>query len=99
MKVFRLPFLAMWMALMAGGIHAAPGDLDTLFGTAGKVTTSIGGGDDRGHAVVMQSDGKLVVAGYYYNGSNNDFAVVRYNADGTLDTSFNGTGKATCDFG
>ena len=41
----------------------------------------------------MQSDGKIVVAGNSYNNNNDDFAVVRYTSTGTLDTSFNGTGK------
>ena len=38
----------------------------------------------------MQPDGKIVVAGSSFNGSNDDFALVRYNADGSLDTSFGG---------
>jgi len=36
--------------------------------------------------VAVQSDGKIVVAGESYNGSNNDVAVARYNSDGSLDT-------------
>ena len=59
----------------------------------GKVTTAIGSSDDYGYSVAVQSDGKIVVAGYSYNGSNYDFALVRYKANGSLDTSFNGTGK------
>ena len=47
----------------------------------------------------MQGDGKIVVAGVFNTSRNNDFAVVRYNANGTLDTSFNETGKAAADFG
>jgi hypothetical protein len=39
-----------------------------------------------GYSVIQQADGKLVVAGYSYNGSNDDVALVRYNADGSLDT-------------
>jgi uncharacterized delta-60 repeat protein len=70
---------------------AAVGDLDTSFGTGGKVTTAIGGGSDAATSIALQSDGKIVVAGNSDNGSNADFAVVRYNTDGLLDTSF-GTG-------
>jgi uncharacterized delta-60 repeat protein len=45
-------------------------------------------------SVGIRSDGKIVVAGNsFIDSSNNDFAVVRYNANGTLDTSFNETGK------
>jgi uncharacterized delta-60 repeat protein len=49
--------------------------------------------------VIQQADGKLVVAGYSHNGSNSDFALVRYNADGSLDTGFDGDGKVTTDIG
>ena len=75
------------------------GNLDLTLGGTGKVTTPIGGGDEVAHSVVAQADGKIILAGSSSNGSNNDFAVVRYNADGTLDTSFNGTGKVATDFG
>jgi uncharacterized delta-60 repeat protein len=76
------------------------GNLDKAFGEAGNVTTSVGGKNDSAESVIMQSDGKIVVAGYsFIDRNNNDFAVVRYNANGTLDTSFNKTGKATADFG
>ncbi|WP_300329058.1 DUF4347 domain-containing protein, partial [Accumulibacter sp.] len=71
------------------------GSRDTDFGTGGKVTTAIGAGDDRALGVAVQSNGRIVLAGYSYNGSNNDFAVVRYNSDGTLDTTFSGDGKLT----
>ncbi len=67
------------------------GSLDTGFGTGGKVTTSIGMGNDLAYNVAVQTDGKIVVSGESNTGSNDDFAVVRYNSDGTLDTSF-GTG-------
>ncbi len=75
------------------------GSLDTSFGSDGKVTTPIGSGDDEAYAIAIQGDGKIVVAGYSSNGSNNDFAIVRYNADGSLDTSFGTGGKVTTDFG
>jgi uncharacterized delta-60 repeat protein len=67
--------------------YNADGSLDTGFDGDGKVTTAIGTGYDEGYSVIQQADGKLVVAGTSYNGSNNDFALVRYNADGSLDTS------------
>lgn len=64
--------------------------LDTSFGTGGIVTTAISAGQDRGEAMVLQTDGKIVVAGHKNSGAgNNDFALVRYNPDGSLDTSFN----------
>jgi uncharacterized delta-60 repeat protein len=71
------------------------GSLDTTFGTGGKVTTQIGSRDATATDVVLQSDGKIVAAGYSYNGSNYDFAIVRYNTDGSLDTTFDTDGKVT----
>jgi uncharacterized delta-60 repeat protein len=79
--------------------YTADGSLDTSFGDAGKVTTSIGGKNDSAESVVIQGDGKIVVAGWFNASSNNDFAVARYSVNGTLDTSFNETGKTTADFG
>jgi uncharacterized delta-60 repeat protein len=75
------------------------GILDTTFNTTGKVTTTIGSGDDFGYGVAVQYDGKIVVAGDSNNGNNFDFAVVRYNTDGSLDTNFGGTGKLTIPVG
>jgi uncharacterized delta-60 repeat protein len=75
------------------------GSLDTSFGSGGKVTTAIGATDEAASAVAIQSDGKIVAAGYVYNGTDNDFAVVRYNTDGTLDLSFGTGGKVMTDFG
>jgi len=75
------------------------GSLDTLFGTEGKVTTAIGAGDDLANSIVLQSDGKIVVAGQSQIASSFVFAVVRYNTDGSLDTTFGTDGIATTDFG
>jgi len=76
---------------------AADGDLDTSFDTDGKQTTAIGPRSSEANSVVVQNDGKIVVVGYSQNGSNNDFAVVRYNTDGSLDTTFDSDGKQTTD--
>lgn len=77
------------------------GTLDPTFGTGGKVTTAVGSFGSLGQAVAIQPDGKIVVAGYSeVNGLNQtDFALVRYNANGTLDMSFDTDGKLTTDFG
>ena len=75
------------------------GSLDTSFDSDGKVTTAIGSANDSAFSVAIQSDGKIVVAGYSDNGSNDDFALVRYNTDGTLDTSFDSDGKVTTAIG
>jgi uncharacterized delta-60 repeat protein len=66
------------------------GSLDTSFNGTGIVITSVGSSRDYAQSVAIQADGKIVVAG----GSGfNDFAIVRYNRDGSLDTTFNGTGR------
>src|SRR5439155_1232674 len=57
--------------------------------------TAVLSSDDVANSVAIQPDGQIVAAGYSYNGSNNDFFVVRYNADGSFDPSFGGTGKVT----
>jgi uncharacterized delta-60 repeat protein len=79
--------------------YNSDGSLDTSFNGTGKVSTAIGSSQDIGESVAIQSDGKIVVAGQSYIGSNYDFAVVRYNSDGSLDSSFNGTGKVTTPIG
>lgn len=73
--------------------YDATGTLDTTFGTGGIVTTPVGAANDEATAAALQLDGKITVAGRSFNGSNNDFAVVRYNVNGTLDTSFDVDGK------
>jgi len=75
------------------------GSLDTSFDGDGIVTTDIlTNREDRATSVALQSDGRIVIAGYTNNPSfKNDFAVVRYNTNGSLDSSFNGTGKVTTD--
>jgi len=76
------------------------GTLDTTFGTVGKIQTGISSGsDDAANDVVMQSDGKIVAGGYTDAGGSYDFVLVRYNTDGSLDTTFDGDGKVTTDTG
>src|SRR5688572_15160508 len=73
--------------------YAAPGDLDTTFAGTGKSRIGFFSGTDAGNGIAVQADGKLVVAGSSVNGSNEDFSVIRFNTDGTLDTSFGDNGK------
>jgi uncharacterized delta-60 repeat protein len=75
------------------------GSLDTTFDGDGKVTTAVGSSHDAAHSVAIQSDGKIIVAGYSDNGSNYEFSLTRYNSNGSLDTTFDGDGKVTTDFG
>lgn len=67
---------------------AAPGDLDPSFADDG-ISDFDWGADDVANAVLVQPDGKIVVAGSGDLGE--EIVIGRLNADGTLDTSFNGT--------
>jgi uncharacterized delta-60 repeat protein len=73
------------------------GSLDTTFDNDGIVTTSIGVGNDLAVSMIIQDDGKIVSAGESSNGDNDDIALIRYNTDGSLDTSFGDDGIVTTD--
>ena len=80
----------------------AAGAVDTCFGTNGTITTDITNDRDYSRALALQSDGKIVVAGisgYSATAGNADFTVVRYNTDGSLDTSFDDDGIVITDIG
>ena len=66
------------------------GNLDTNFGVGGKVTTDLGTTYEYATAVAIQTDGKIIAAGKMINGdiSNADFAMVRYESNGDVDTGF-----------
>jgi uncharacterized delta-60 repeat protein len=68
------------------------GGLDNTFGTKGVVLTKLSTSSDYAYAVAIQTDGKIVAGGYASNGTNNDFAVLRYTTDGILDNTFSGDG-------
>jgi len=74
------------------------GSLDNTFDIDGKVTTDFGS-VDVGYGAVVQADGKVVVAGYSTIDPWDVFALARYNPDGSLDSSFDGDGRVTTDFG
>lgn len=84
--------------------YGANGALDTTtFGTGGIVTTNAGG-VDFANAVAVQVDDKIVVVGHAnvnFSADASDISLVRYNSDGTLDTTTfgNGTGIVTTDLG
>ena len=74
------------------------GSLDNTFDADGKLTTAIGLTDDEATAIAIQTDGKIIAAGFSYNGTNNVFALARYNTDGSLDNTFDADGKVTTAF-
>jgi uncharacterized delta-60 repeat protein len=74
------------------------GTLDTTFGSGGKVFTDFFGSDDWANALVVTDDGKILAAGRVWNpASHEDFGLVRYNPDGSLDTSFGDNGLVVTD--
>lgn len=79
--------------------YESNGTLDSTFDGDGKVTTDFGSNTDRAYSVAVQKDGKIVVAGESSNGDDFDFAIARYNSDGSLDSTFGVGGKVTTDFG
>jgi uncharacterized delta-60 repeat protein len=95
----RLAVVLAALTLVAGA-GAAAGDLDSSFGLGGKVLTDFGSGSvDTANAVAVQPNGKIVAAGVSGTGGGEDFALARYNADGSLDSSFGLGGKVLTDFG
>ncbi|WP_169742460.1 choice-of-anchor U domain-containing protein [Comamonas granuli] len=71
----------------------ADGSMDASFGAGGKQYFYVGGGEAESHSLILQPDGKIVMAGMARNGSNSlDFALMRLNPNGSPDTSFNANG-------
>ena len=75
------------------------GTLDSGFGTAGVVVTDIGDSDNSPADLALQGDGKIVVLGTAGNFDAANVALVRYEADGSLDPSFDEDGIAESDLG
>jgi len=94
--------------LMGGGSHQGSGvkfalarfmpdgSLDASFGNGGRVSTQVGSPpslDEAFYALALQPDGKIVAVGRSYAGTGYLAAVLRYNANGTLDNTFSGDGR------
>jgi uncharacterized delta-60 repeat protein len=76
------------------------GSFDTTFSVDGILSEAIGTSDDLASGVVIQPDGKIVIAGRCFNGANlDDFCAVRYQSNGALDASFGAGGKALVSVG
>ncbi len=74
--------------------YTRDGRVDSTFGTNGIVSTSFGANtDDYMGAIVLQTDGRLLAAGTSYTQGNADFALARFNSNGSLDSSFGNNGK------
>ncbi|MGH8047751.1 MAG: hypothetical protein ACREKL_10930 [Chthoniobacterales bacterium] len=75
--------------------YNADGTLDTAFGTEGIAVEDVGGAYGSPASVMSDSSGRLLVAGNFDNITNKSFLLLRYNADGTRDTTFGVGGKVT----
>jgi uncharacterized delta-60 repeat protein len=97
MKRAQIPLILTFGFLASFGspAFAAPGALDPTFGTGGKAVFTFG--NCFGSSVAVQTDGRILVGGQSFVASN-DFALVRFNADGSPDTAFGSSGKVTTDF-
>ncbi len=73
------------------------GQLDPEFGNGGKVLSNFGSNHEYSKAIIMQSDGKIVIGGYRGNSWNYDFALIRYLQNGTVDVDFGINGLVTTD--
>jgi uncharacterized delta-60 repeat protein len=81
--------------ILVSGAQAAAGDLDLTFSGDGKQTTAFGTDASYASAVVRQVNGKVVAVGQ----AGDDFALARYNLDGSLDANFSGDGRQRTNFG
>lgn len=96
-------FLYAVISLLYIGLLTSPSlatdKLDSSFGYDGRVAVDLGVYGDRGNAVLVQPDGKILVAGSSSTAADLDFMLLRFNADGTMDPTFNYDGTVTTAIG
>ncbi len=99
-KIVVLLVAGLLTVVSAAPASAAAGDPDLTFSQDGKLTTDFGSDGDIAHAVAVQTDGRIVVAGQALGASSGDyeFALVRYLANGNRDVTFGRNGKVTTGF-
>ncbi len=96
-KIVKYISLAMFLPLISFGQQT--GDLDLSFSIDGMQTVSTSNSLEVCRAIAIQSDGKIVAVGSSNNGANDDFSIVRFNSDGSIDNTFNGNGIQITDLG
>jgi uncharacterized delta-60 repeat protein len=80
--------------------YNSDGTLDSSFNSTGKVVTDINSSDDSSVSLLIQRSGKYVLVGKYNDrDGHNDFAMIRYETNGTLDSSFGTNAKVITDLG
>lgn len=97
----RASLLAFIASIAVSMSALAAGTWDNSFSGDGRTKTDFRGGQDRAHGIAVQSNGKVIVVGGTFNASAGEwnFALARYNANGTFDATFDGDGKKTVDLG
>jgi uncharacterized delta-60 repeat protein len=94
-KIFYAIFLSFLTLLSISSAQAAKGNLDRAFGSGGKTIAPVSGAE-KFFDTAIQPDGKIVAVGYASPvGGVSHFLVARYNANGSPDASFNGSGRVT----
>src|SRR5262245_37081086 len=83
--------VALAAALLPTPSRAAPGDLDATFGTGGAAMPAVGAAN----ALAVQNDGKILAAGYIFDGSSSNMGIIRLDSTGTLDPTFGSGGVVT----
>jgi uncharacterized delta-60 repeat protein len=97
-KILAAGYTLYSISFFAMARYNTDGSLDASFGTGGLVSTAFTG-DDEAYAIALQDDGKILLAGKAKeDGVYSDFAIARYNTDGSLDNSFGTSGKIVTDF-
>ena len=81
-------------ALLPTPSRAAPGDLDPTFGTGGAAILAVGV-HSHVNALAVQSDGKILAAGYIFDGSLGNMGIIRLDSTGGLDPTFGSGGVVT----
>ena len=98
MRLAAFALLSSWIASATPTLALPPGELDLSFGGTGRVTTDFNG-IEVVRAMLVQADGKIVVGGTRDIADNRDFALARYDADGSPDLTFGVDGRLTTGFG
>jgi len=78
--------------------YLANGTLDTSFGTSGTLVATPGF-HSSAHAIARQTDGKIIIAGWAHFGGSEQVVLIRFNTDGTTDTSFGSSGTIITQIG
>ena len=98
MKQKHVFFIILCIHLLAIDLHSQKIELDPEFGEEGIKIIDLNGEEDFGWSIAVQNDEKIVMGGFSFNGNNNDFALVRLDPNGELDTEFGINGIVLTDF-